>query len=223
VSSPARDIRVAALAALVASLGDLLLLYVANSQRPELGLPQVGRAWLWLGASLGVVALPIYAIGYRCASRLVAAASERAARTLFVSGTAGALIGAAIHGLTAAYIDRDLDAAAAGRDPLTSMLDWGPALLSLWALAGLLVLAASALFAWFVGGGRTRAPRCAALANPALLTIALSTAGLPFVLLRAFLTPAAPNLAHLIFFVVCARISRPERPRESVRPPLRGR
>jgi len=206
--SPARHAQVAALAALVASAGDLLLLYVANSQRHELGLPRAGPAWLWPGGALGVVAIPFYALGYRSASRLVAAVSVRAARALFVAGAAGALIGAVIHGLTAAHISGELDAAAPGRDPLTSLVDWGPVLFTLWGLAALLVLVASALFAWFVGRGTTAAPRRAALANPALLTIALAAVGLPFVLLRSFLTPAAPNIAHLIFFLVCSRLPR---------------
>jgi hypothetical protein len=84
----------------------------------------------------------------------------------------------------------------------------GPLLPTLWALAALLVLVASALFLWFVGRGTTVAPRRAAFANPALATIALAAAGLPSVLLRSFLVPAAPNIAHLIFFVVCSRVLR---------------
>lgn len=206
--SPARHAQLAAFAALAASAGDLLLLYVANAQRDELGLPQAGQAWLWLGGTIGVVAIPFYALGYRSASRLVAAVSVRAAQVLFVAGAAGALLGSVIHGLTAAHISTQFDAAAPGGDPLESLVSWGPLLLTLWGLAALLVVIASALFLWFVGRGTTVAPRRAALANPALATIALAAAGLPSVLLRSFLTPAAPNIAHLIFFAVCSRVLR---------------
>lgn len=45
----------------------------------------------------------------------------------------------------------------------------------------------------------------AALANPALVTVALVLAGLPSAMGGAFLVPAAPNLAHFVFFAVCAR------------------
>lgn len=209
MTSPAHQARVAALAALVASAGDFLLLYVANAQRHELGLPEPGRAWLWLGGALGVVAIPFYALGYRSASHLVATASLGGARALFLTGAAGALFGAVIHGLTTAHIHAELDAAVPGRDPLASLVDSGPLLLTLWGLAAFLVVIASSVFLCFVGRGTSAAPRGAALANPAFLTIALAAVGLPSVLLRSFLTPAAPNLAHLVFFAVCSRLLRP--------------
>lgn len=191
-------------AALVASAGDLLLLSAANAPRDELGLPGPARIGLWLGGALGVVAIPLYALGYRAASRVVATASVRAAQGVRVAGSGGALLGAAIHGLTAAHI-AGRDAGAPGRDPLVSLLDSAP-LVALWSVASLLVLLASALFAWLTARGVTAAPRAAALANPAGITLAVAAAGLPFTLLRAFLTPAAPNLAHVVFFAVCARV-----------------
>ena len=218
VTSPARHAQLAAFAALAASAGDLLLLYVANAQRSELGLPEAGRAWLWLGGTVGVVAIPFYALGYRSASCLLAPASVRAARALLVAGAAVALLGSVIHGLTAAHLGAQLDSATPGGDPLASLMSGSPVLLMLWGLATLLVVGTSALLLWFIGRGRTAAPRGAALSNPALLTIALGVAGLPSVLLRSFLTPAAPNIAHLIFFAVCAEVHRRSGPRGGERP-----
>jgi hypothetical protein len=75
VISPARQAELAAGAALVASAGDLLLLYVANAQRAEAGLPEAGEAPLWIGGALGVVAIPFYALGYLAASRVVSPSS----------------------------------------------------------------------------------------------------------------------------------------------------
>ncbi len=201
-----RGLAVAGVAASIATAGDLLLLYVANAQRPELGLPEAGRAWLWLGGTLGVFAIPVYAVGYRSASRLVAVASVRGARAVFVAGALAALLGSAIHGLTAAQIAAQLDAPAPGLDPVTATLSGGPVLLVLWGVAALAVAVASASFFWSVARGATSAPRSAALANPALVTLALAAAALPSTLLRSFLAPAAPNLAHLVFFVVCSRV-----------------
>lgn len=208
VISPARQACVAVVAASMASVGDLLLLHVANAHRSELGLPGGGRAWLWLGGAIGVLAIPFYAVGYRAASSLVAAASTRAAHWLFLAGAVGAVLGSVIHGLTAAQISVQLDAATPAGDPLALLVSGGPLLLALWSLAALLVVVASALFFWFVNRGSTVAPRSAGLSNPALLTVALATAGLPHPLLRSFLTPAAPNIAHLLFFAVCYRVLR---------------
>ena len=59
--SSTRMLRLAAIAAVLASLGDLLLLYFANAQRPELGLPAIGSVWLLGGGVLGALAIPFYA------------------------------------------------------------------------------------------------------------------------------------------------------------------
>jgi len=207
----ARDARIGAWAAAVASLGDLLLLYVGNAPRPELALPAVGRAWpiwLWLGGGLGVVAIPLYALGYRAAARLVAEAAPRSARLLSGAGAAVAVLGALIHGLTTVLLRDGLAAGAPASDPLLAVADSGLLLPAAWSLATLLVCGASAVFAWHVGRGGTTARRALGLANPALLTAVLAVAGLPWLLARAFLTPAAPNLAHLLFFAACARTLR---------------
>ena len=74
----------------------------------------------------------------------------------------------------------------------------------LWGVAGIGALVASVLFAWFVGRGETMLHPAIALANPALVTLGFALLGMPVVWLRAFLVPAAPNLAHLVFFAVCA-------------------
>jgi hypothetical protein len=57
---------------------------------------------------------------------------------------------------------------------------------------------------------RSRSPldRRLAILNPALLTLALGAVGVTVESLRSFLTPAAPNLAHIVFFSVVARGSR---------------
>jgi len=203
---------IAALAAFVATLGDLLMLYVSNSRLPELGLTAVPAAWLWVGAVLGVVGIPFYALGYYAASRILGAISRPAARAVFLLGSLGALLGAVIHGLTALQIHADLVAGAAARDPLSSIAGWGPALLALWALAAVFVIAASVLFGGSVARGGDPAAGLVGLANPAFVTIALVVLGMSTPLLRAFLMPAAPNLAHLAFFGACAWAQRTSRP-----------
>lgn len=212
MSSLARSARLAAIAACIASAGDFLLLYIGNSQRPELALPQIGEGWLWLGGMLGVLSIPFYALGYRAVSEWIAPLSHRAAQALFVSGLLGGLLGAVVHALTAVYIGAGLHRGVVNEDPLNAVLQSGPLLTSLWGLAALLILFASLLFLRYVGSGRTAAPRALALANPAFLTLALGIAGFPSLFLRAFLTPAAPNLAHVVFFFLCSHwLDKPTR------------
>jgi hypothetical protein len=195
---------IAALAAMAATLGDLLMLYVANSRRPELLLPEVSAEALWVGAALGVLGIPVYALGYHAASRMLGPVSRRSARAVFLLGSLGAAIGAGIHALTALQIQSDLEAGAPALDPIEAVASWGPTLPALWAMAAALVVSASLIFGWRVGRGGGPAPRFLGLANPALITVALVGVGMTTPLLRAFLAPAAPNVAHVLFFAACA-------------------
>jgi hypothetical protein len=202
---PRRLARLAAAAAALASAGDLLLLAVANAQRPELGLPSLPVALLWPGAILGVACIPFYALGWRAASRLLGRDAAPAPRIVALAGAASALVGSAIHGLTALEIQRSLASPAANRPPLEAMTDPGSPLLGLWLAAAGLVLVASLAFARAARRAPEARTRRLAALNPALVTVALALAALPFEPLRSFLAPAAPNLAHLLFFWACSR------------------
>ena len=214
-TTPLLSTRIAAVAAFVATIGDLLLLYFGNARRPELGLPRIDSIWLQLGGVAGFVAIPLYTFGYWAVSRPLVKASPRGAWALFASGAIGSAIGGAIHGLMAWQIGRSLEHGGPAGDPLSVMMDGGTTLLALWGAATALVVIASGIFIWFVARGATPFPRGAALWNPALLTLAIAVAGLPTELTRSFLTPAAPNLAHFIFFVVCAQLLRTQLARAS--------
>jgi hypothetical protein len=188
---------------LVATAGDLLMLYVVNSRRPELFLPTAPPSFLWLGGALGVVAIPFYALGYHAASRSFAATEKGAARVVLVTGMLTALLGAVIHGLTAAGLASEVEAGLPGRDPLRAVASGGPLLLTLWAIGSVLGTCASVAFARTVGRGRSRLLPAVAWANPIVLMLVIGLAGLPVAVLRAFLTPAAPNVAHVLFFAAC--------------------
>ena len=186
------------------------MLYVANADRPELRLPAPPPATLWVGGILGVCAIPLYAGGYRAAARGLA--EPRAARLVALAGTLTAVVGTVTHGLTAASLAAQLESKHLPREPLQGMLSSGPLLLGLWAIGTVLVLVASAAFVWAVSRRPGEFPVRVAWLNPALLTIALGLAAAPVEMLRAFLLPAAPNLAHCVFFAACAWTWRAARP-----------
>jgi hypothetical protein len=196
--------RLAAVGALLATASDLCLLSVVNSRRPDLLLPAASPIVLWLGGAVGVLTIPLYALGYEAAARAFAPSEIRAARVVRYSGWLMALLGAVIHALTTMRVAADIAAGVPGRDPIAAVAAWGPLLPILWAIASVPATAASVAFAWAVGRGRSRFPPALAWANPSLLTLLLGLAGLPIPILRAFLTPAAPNLAHALFFAACA-------------------
>jgi hypothetical protein len=194
--TPRRLAAIGALAAAAASAGDLLMLWVINARRPQLGIVAPPDAVLWLGAVLGVAGIPVYALGYQAAGRLVAD-HPRGARAVVAGGALVAGVGAAIHGVTAQMI---ASAVRANMDapPFEAVVASGQLVIGLWGVAALGLLVASAVFAWCRRDAL-------ALANPALVTVGLMLAALPTELTRSFLAPAAPNLAHIVFFLACAR------------------
>ena len=75
-----------------------------------------------------------------------------------------------------------------------------------WAMATVLVVLASAALAY--AAWRTEVPRVWLVANPAVATVLLGAAGAATELGRAFVVPAAPNLAHIVFFAAALRSGR---------------
>jgi hypothetical protein len=198
-------LEVALLGALAATCGDLLLLYVGNSLRPELALPPAPAAVLWIGALLGVIGIPLYAIGYRAVARAFGAGLV--SRLVVYPGLIAALGGAAIHGLTAIEIRRGIESGAPAAAPLEAIAASGGWLATLWSLVIAMFLIASVAFAW--GRWRTAkgSARLAVLASPVLVAVVLMAVSGGNEWLRSFLAPAAPNAAHVVFFLVMWRLT----------------
>jgi hypothetical protein len=185
-------------AAIAATAGDLLLLATSNATRPGFEwLPAPSETLLLVGTYLGVVAIPCYGLGYRD----VAARFEPPYRPWLVAlGVAGAVLGGTTHGLTGLVIHVEQTGGMGGVDPITVVARHGAYLLPLWAVIAVVTILGSVVFATGVLGGRSSFPRWMALANPAVLTLVLVLVGAASETGRAFLVPAAPNVAHVVFF-----------------------
>jgi hypothetical protein len=198
-------LRVAFAAALAATVGDLLMLWVGNATRPDLDLSSPPDAALWVGAVLGLIGLPVYGSGYLELGRRLRAHGQHLARVLGVAGLLGCMAGAGVHGYTALLIHRSLEAGvASSAAPAEAVLAGGPLLLSLWSITFVLLLTATVAFASLQvrrGAGRS----IITFTNPVVLTIVLILVGATGPMLAAFLLPAAPNLAHVIFFGLLLR------------------
>ena len=193
---------VAAAAAVVASIGDLLMLWVANALRPGFGIPRPPSGALGIGVALGVAAIPLYALGYAAAAARARPALGRGTEGVMLAGGLGAVLGAYIHAATAWLIEDQMGGAPVG-SPLEGVMRAGGALTVPWAAAALLVLLASAALAY--AAWRAAVPRVWLIANPAVATMLLGAAGAATELGRAFVVPAAPNLAHVVFFATALR------------------
>jgi hypothetical protein len=196
---------VAGAAAVVASIGDLLLLWTANALRPGFGVVSPPDGALRLGAALGVAAIPLYALGWAAAAARARPALGRAADGVMLAGGLGAVLGAYIHAATAWLIEDQMRGAAPAGAPLDGVMQAGAALTVPWALAAVLVTLASAALAY--AARRAAPPRAWLVANPAVGTLVLAAAGAATELGRAFVVPAAPNLAHVVFFATALRSS----------------
>ena len=207
-NNPSPTLRVAGItavvAAIIASAGDFCLIYVANA--PKYGFGPTGEQanrWLLVGHYCGVLAIPLYSVGYWHVSRGLAAAGQRISRSVFALGVYTSAVGSAIHGLTAFGLHASpLAEAQPSPHPLEVLTppELVPYLLPLWALVGLAMLAGSALYAFAAFARPTAYPKWGALLNPALLAVAGSGLALLSPLLTDFLVVWMPNLAHILFF-----------------------
>lgn len=196
------------LAAVVATLGDFGELWTVNAGRPELALSDP-PPWLIVPSTLaGALGIPLYALGYFARARPLLLAAPRRARRLMAAGAVFAVLGAIVHAVTGVLIQARVGGIASGLDPLAGILASGPLVLTLWALATAAFVLASAVEASLPQGLGERA------ANPLLLVVGvtLAASALP-PWLRDIVSPAALNLAHIVFFAsVMARGSERSAP-----------
>jgi hypothetical protein len=198
--------RIGLVAAIVATAGDLLLLATSNAGPTAINwLPAPSETALWIGTYLGVLAIPCYGLGYRDVARGLPPPYRGVVTAL---GVAGGVLGGTTHGLTGLAIHFESNGGTTGMDPVTLIARYGNYLLPLWALIGVGLVIGSTAFALGVVRGRSSMPRWMAFANPALVTLAIVFAGATSEVGRAFLVPAAPNVAHVVFFALAAATSR---------------
>jgi hypothetical protein len=192
----------AAVAALAASAGDLLLLWVGSAGRSELGLQAPPAGALLAGHLLGVFAIPLYGFGYWGVARGITAAHRRAARFVFVTGALGGAYGGVVHGITGVVGQLERVGGVAPGDPLAFVARLGAFLVPLWIGLAVAIAAGSLVFAVAVARGPSAFPRWMAFANPLALVLLTALLGAPTPVGRALLVPAAPNLAHVWFFAL---------------------
>jgi hypothetical protein len=181
---------VAVFAAILATLSDLTLLWLSRA-----GSSAVARITLPV-TYVGALAILFYAVGYWQVACGLLAAGERLARWVFLLGAATAGIGAVIHGMTGLSLRYE---ALHGGDVSPARMI--VSLLPLWLLGIGSGVLANVLYARAILRGPTAYPRWMAAANMIVLPVAvaaLSTLCRPEV--RPLVMPAAPNIAHVIFF-----------------------
>jgi hypothetical protein len=206
-------IATAALAGIVASVGDYLMLsmVVARSQGDTTFHPPM-LVWAHY---LGVFAIPWYMAGYWSLASALGIARGWA-RGLFLTGSYAAGLGGVIHGVSGVLIE------TGGPGPADS---FSPAdvphaiyVVPLWIAVGLLFAAASACYAVAVRRTRDPLPRWAAWLNPLTLSVAIVLAAAPFPRLAPWIGAMSANLVHAMFFGGVAAVLWNARARPPARP-----
>jgi len=194
-------------AAVAAALGDLLMLYVVADAQLAGGLVRPPGVTLVVGAMLGVVGIPFYWFGYWLLARAMTPSHPVAARVVMCCGALIGSIGGLIHAVTAFGIRFQMIAG----DPPLPPAEWvahGGTLLSVaWIVVVAAAVTAGAVFAWVALAADTAFPRLLGLFNPVVLTVAIGLAGLGSAVGHAFIIPAAPNIAHVVFFSLAALLA----------------
>ena len=186
--------------AIAASAGDVGLLWVAWAADGRLGIAAAPAGTLVAGHYLGVLGIPLCALGYRALAAGIRDAAPSAARAVVVLGAVGSVMGAVVHGLTGALtaVAIRTDAVTAPSEMLT--LPEASFLLPLWVIVAGALAIGSMILAMAVWRGGTRFPRAFAVCNPLVVTVVLAALASPFPQALAFIAPAAPNLAHIVVF-----------------------
>jgi hypothetical protein len=196
-----RQLAVASVAAIAATGGDFMLLLVGNSMRSAPQLQPPPAIVLTLGGLLGCVAIPLYTVGYSALARVIRSTEPIPAQIVCVGGIAFAALGAFIHGLTWSTIRNAAPAASGPTTPLDAIAASGGMLLGTWIAASVLLLIVAGAIAW---SGLLRPRPIAvwlAFFNPVVITLLIGAFGAATQFGRSYLVPAAPNLAHIVFFV----------------------
>ncbi|RLB49926.1 MAG: hypothetical protein DRJ42_19950 [Deltaproteobacteria bacterium] len=200
---------VAALGALATTAGDLSMLYVVNAQRPEMGLEAAAPWLLPLSFYLGVLGVPFYAVGYAALASRLAPETPRASRVILVAGTIVGVLGAVLHGVIGVSNEAQLRAGAEFPGPIEDLLVYGEYIVPLAVAVMLAGAVAASTYVYVVARGKSSLPRWAAAVNPLSVMVVLVIASSGSTYLEAFLGPASPNLAHLVFFLFLARSAGP--------------
>lgn len=189
-------------AALVASVCDLMMLSAALVPATELWTTP--NLLLGVSAVFGTIAIPFYALGYWAIARSLGTGHSGLRRTISLGGLIVGVVGGVIHATTAWLIYQTQSAGDAWA--VDDALSVGPLLPILWGSAGAASLSAASVILFSALSGRSSLSRIVAAQNPVAATIfiVVTVVALGSDRLSQFLVPAAPNLAHLLFFVVAA-------------------
>lgn len=177
------------------------MLYVAMGNAPLQS--SLGPKLLITGGALGVSTIPVYFIGYLGCRSLFFQASMPADRRLLMFAALLAFFGVLTHGLTAVDIHTALSSGATTRRPQEAFAAFSPLVLT--GISAVLACAGANLVL-FLGALRSnRRLGSFPYLNPICATIALNAVAMVIGEAGEFLAPAAPNLAHVIFFAACAQ------------------
>ena len=197
--NPGVALVLATISAVLATFGDFLMLYVVNANA-VLNLPSHETILLPLGFFLGAFAIPLYGFGFWAIAKIFEPGALRAGRFVLVSGVMMAIIGGIIHGVTGISIEAQLRAEGSHLAPISSLLEYGVYLIPLWAIASVLCFIGAVGFISGVISGRTIFSPFIAVFNPVVLTVVVGLTGSMTPTMQVFLIPAAPNVAHVLFF-----------------------
>jgi len=191
-------LRVSVIAAVLATAGDLLLLWNANAYIPDLALASPPIYTLFLGHYLGITGLALLGLGYLAIGREALQLNRKWAMVLIVTAIIFSIVGPLIHGMTSTFIYFGSAGTQEGNSAMEGILESGLLLLPLWGI-GLIDMTLLSIACAKLAGNRWLA-----VLNPIVLTLIIGSLAMIDDHLAAFGQPASVNIAHLIFLTFVA-------------------
>ena len=204
----------ATVGALVVGIGEFMFQYSPRGGyegHDYLYFLDVSRWRLTAGHFLGVLAAPVYLIGYWHVGQMLRPAGKALAAMVFGLGVYAFAIGDVWLGgrVNLALVVQARDAAPESQKQLLSDLlqDIGAHNEPLINIVRVLILIISLLSAWGIIRGRSYYPRWTVAVLPMVLLVAIFASYAILPALGGLLLPAAMNIAHVIFFAASTWIA----------------
>ncbi|MFQ5563603.1 MAG: DUF6796 family protein [Parvularculaceae bacterium] len=170
----------------------------------------IAPARFFWGHYAGVLAAPLYIVGYWYLSRMLAPGGKRLAATFFLIGAYAFAVGTAWLGQRAflGFTVQAMETGGASEELLQTFATLNEPLVNVLRAA---MLAVSAIWVVMIVRGGTRFPRWMAIMSPFALLAAIFALYSAAPAAGVFVLPVAMNAAHAVVFALALATERPRR------------
>lgn len=196
--------RISLFGILIGSFGataDLLMLYAPGFSTDTLNaVATIPPARITAGYFLGILAIPLYVIGYWIVYQILKRSDNNHANGILFTGAFGVTLGVTFHGAAGMLTRQLVSANTSGADLWESVLPLLPLAVPLFIIVHIILVIGSIWFAVAIWDESSSIPRWMSLLSPGAVALIVFLISLVWGPLGDWLQPSALNLGHIAFF-----------------------